>query len=84
MVDCLADRVVEVVQPLPGQSPVEGSTNIGAGQPEFDVIRLVYHRVLHAFRFSFQSISADEKETHPGHCEDDADGAKNNLGGRDA
>ena len=52
MVDCLADGVVKVVQPLPGQSPVEGSTNISAGQPKFDVIRLVYHRVLDVFQLA--------------------------------
>ena len=43
LVDCLAYGVVEVVQPLPIQSSVKGSTDIRAGQPKFDVIRLVYH-----------------------------------------
>ena len=49
LVDCLDHRIVEIVQPPPLQSPVEGGTDISAGQPEFDVIHLVDHRVLSPF-----------------------------------
>ena len=50
LVDCLAHRVVEIVQLLPVQSPLEGRTDVGAGQPEFDVVHLVGHLVLGAFQ----------------------------------
>ena len=36
-------RVVEVVPSFPFQSPGENVTDIGAGQPEFDVIPLVVY-----------------------------------------
>ena len=52
LVDCLAHRVVEVAQSLPVQSPVEGSTDISAGQPQFDVIHPVDHRVLGPFQLA--------------------------------
>ena len=38
LVDCLARGVIEIVQPPPVQSIVEGGTDVGAGQPKFDVI----------------------------------------------
>jgi len=45
--DCFQHRVAEVAQRLPLQSPVQGGTDVGAGQPEFDVISLVDNRILH-------------------------------------
>ena len=53
LLDCLAHRVVELVQPLPAQSPVEGGADAGAGQPKFDVIHLVRHLVLGVFQTTF-------------------------------
>ena len=50
LLDCFAHGAIEVVQPLPVQSPVERSADISAGQPKFDVINLVDHRVLGAFQ----------------------------------
>jgi len=78
LLDCLAHGVVEVVQPLPVQFPIEGGADVGASQPKFDVIGLVDHRVLGAFR------SVADKwgwGTHSDRCEDDADGAKTTLAG---
>ena len=42
----LAHGLAEVVQFLPIHSPVEGSTDIGAAQPEFDVFLFIDHRIL--------------------------------------
>ena len=53
LLDCLAHGVVEVVQPLPIQPSVQGVTDFSAGQPKFDVIYLVNHRVLGAFQPTF-------------------------------
>jgi len=53
LLDCLAHGAVEVVQPLPIQSSVQGGTDFSAGQPKFDVIHLVNHRVLGAFQPTF-------------------------------
>ena len=50
LLDCLADGVVKVAHPLPAQSPVECSTNFGAGQPKFDIIYLIDHAVLGVFQ----------------------------------
>ena len=50
LLDCLAHGVIEVVQPLPTQSPVEGGADVSAGQPKFDVIHLVCHLFLGAFQ----------------------------------
>jgi hypothetical protein len=84
LLDCLEHGVVEVVQPLPFQSPVEDGTNFSAGQPKFDVVHLVDHRVLGAFQSAIdQRKNVNQKGTHSDHCEDNADGAKSGLGGRD-
>ena len=48
--DCLGRRVVEVLWQPPVQPPIEGDADVGVGQPEFDVVRLVRHRVLDAFQ----------------------------------
>ena len=53
LLDCLAHRVFKVVQPLPVQSPAQGGTDVSTGQSKFDVIHLVNHRVLGAFRSVF-------------------------------
>ena len=53
LLDRLTHRVVKFVQPLPSQPPVQGSADFGAGQPKFDVIYLVGHRVLGAFQSAF-------------------------------
>ena len=50
LVDCLAHGVVEIAQPLPVQSSVEGGTDVSTGQPKFDIICPVYHRVLGPFQ----------------------------------
>ena len=50
LVGCLAHGVVEIAQPLPVQSSVEGGTDVSTGQPKFDVICLVDHRVLGPFQ----------------------------------
>ena len=57
LVDCLAHGVIEIVQPLPVQSPVERFTDVSTGQPEFDVVHLVGQIVLGAF----QSIIDQQK-----------------------
>jgi hypothetical protein len=79
LVDCFAHRVAEVAQPLPLQSPVEGGTDVRAGQPKFDVVHPVDHGVLCGFRSVFGQ-QKNQKGTHSDHCEDNADGAKNGLG----
>ena len=76
-VDFLAYGVIES---LPVQSLVEGGTDVGAGQPKFDVICSVNHRVLSRVYFSLQSVNENRKETHSDHCENNADGSKNSLG----
>ena len=50
LVDCLAHRVIEIVQPLPVQSSVEGRTDVGAGQPKFNVVHLIGQIVLDTFQ----------------------------------
>jgi hypothetical protein len=45
--DCLAYGIVEIFQQLPIQTPTEGGTDISAGQPKFDAVFLVGHRLLH-------------------------------------
>jgi len=49
LVDCRNHRVVKIVQALPLQSPVEGGTNISAGQPKLSVVHIIDHRVLGPF-----------------------------------
>ena len=46
LLDRLAHGVVEVVQLLPVQSPVEDGTDFSAGQPEFDIIHPISHPIL--------------------------------------
>ena len=55
LLDCFAHGAIEVVQPLPVQSPVERSADISAGQPKFDVIHLVGHLILGTFQTAFDS-----------------------------
>ena len=42
-------RVTKVFRQLPVQSPLEGGTDVSAGQREFDVVLLVGHRFLYIF-----------------------------------
>ena len=63
LLDCLAHEVVEVVQPLPVQSPVEGGTNVNVSQPKFDVIHLVDHRVPCAFQTAIDELKARRRHT---------------------
>ena len=42
----ITHRLAEVVHPLSIHSPVKGCTNIGAEQPELDVILFIDHRIL--------------------------------------
>ena len=39
--------LTEFIRPSPVHSPVEGPTNVGAGQPEIDIVHFVDHRVLY-------------------------------------
>ena len=79
--DCLAHGVAEVVQLLPAQSPIEGGADVSAGQPKFDIVDLVDHRILGAFQSGIDE--KDQKETHFDHYENNADRAKDNLSWRD-
>ena len=74
--------MVKVFQ-LPVQSPVESGADSNTGQPKFDVIYMVHDRVLGGFQSAIDNNSSTIKEAHSNHCEDDADGGKNNLGQRD-
>jgi len=49
LIDPLEHRTTKFAQPLPPQSPVEGGTDGIAGQPKFDVVHFIDHRVLHTF-----------------------------------
>ena len=49
LVDCLDHRVIEIVQPLPLQSPVERGTDTSTGHSKFDEIYLIDNRVLGPF-----------------------------------
>ena len=60
LADCLAHGVVQTVQPLPVQSSVEGGTDIGTGQPKFDVVHLIYHRLLGGISVNNRSIKTPE------------------------
>ena len=60
LVDCLAHGVIEIVHPLPAQSPVEGGTDASAGQPKFNVIHLVDHGVLGSFQPAFKQKTRRE------------------------
>jgi len=86
LLDCLAHGVVKVIQTLPAQSPVEGSTDVSAGQRKFDVVRIVYHGVLSTFQSAVDdgsTVTKNQKETHFDHSEDNTNGAKDGLGRRD-
>ena len=63
LVDCLNNRIFKFVQALPLQSPVEGDTNISAGQPKLDVIHLVDHRVLGSCHLAVVQRRLGEKLT---------------------
>ena len=63
LVDCLAHRVVEIVQFLPAQPPVQGGTDICTGQPKFDVVHLVGHLVLSAFQSTIDQQKTRRKLT---------------------
>ena len=86
LVDCLAHRAAQLAQPLPIQPPVESSTDVGANQPKLDVVRIIDHRVLYGFcqRPPDQYEQPLPEGTHFNHCENNADGAKDGLGRRDA
>jgi len=76
--DCLQYRVVEVAQPLPLQSSVQVNADVSAGQPKVDVISLVDHRILGAFQLAIGQ--RNQRKADSDHREDDADGAKYDLG----
>ena len=63
LVDYFTHGAVELVQPLPAQSPVEGGADVSAGQPKFDVIHLVGHLVLGAFQTVFDSRKSRRRLT---------------------
>jgi hypothetical protein len=79
LLDRLAHRVVEIIQLLPFQSPAESGTDLGAGQPEFDVIHLVDQIVLGAFQLIIDAAES-RKMTYPDYRKDNDGGAKNSLG----
>ena len=74
--------LAEIVQLLSVHSPVEGPTDIGAEQSDFDVIHFVDHRVL--LFVSPEHFIAEEVRTYLDHGEKDCDGAKDSFGGCDA
>ena len=80
--DCLGYGLTEVVQFLSVHPAPEGSTDVGAGQPEFDVIHLVYHRILDMFQSA--TINADQGEPYSDHSKNDADRSADGLGWRNA
>ena len=63
LVDCLTHRGIEIIQPLPSQSPIEGGTNISTGQSKFDVILLVDQGVLVALRSTIDQQKTRRKLT---------------------
>ena len=76
--DCLAHRVVEIIQLLPFQSPVQSGTDLGADQSEFDVVLLVDQVILGVSQFGFDA--AESQVTYPDYGKDNDDGAKYSLG----
>ena len=63
LLDCLAHGTIEIIQPLPVQPPIEGGTDVSAGQPKFDVIHPVDHRVLGAFQSAIDQQKTRRKLT---------------------
>ena len=77
LLDCLDNGLVEVPRSFSVQSPVKDSTGISAGQPKFDVVHFVNHRVL---RTLTSNRPTRTRGTHSDVCEENTDGAKNGLG----
>lgn len=46
LLDCLDHGLVEVIHSSPVHPPAKGCTDVGAGQPELNIVHLVGHRVL--------------------------------------
>ena len=63
LVDRLAHRSIEIIQPLPVQSPVEDGADAGASQPKFDAIRPVDQLVLSAFQPTIRQQKTKRKFT---------------------
>ena len=79
LIDCLAHRVVEVVQLFSSQSSVESGANLGAGQPEFDIIHLVDQVLLGVFQFTMD-VTERQKVTYSDHCKDNNNGTESSPG----
>ena len=47
LVDRLVHGLIEVIHLLSVHPPVKGGADVGTGQPELDIIRLVEHRILY-------------------------------------
>ena len=73
--------LTELFQPPSFHSPLEGSTDFGTEQSDFDVIQFVGHRVLTVCELH---LITEEEGTYSDHCEEDAGGAENGLGWGDA
>jgi hypothetical protein len=84
LIDCLAYGVVEVFQQLPVQPPTEGGANVSAGQPKFNTVLLVCHRLLCTLYQPPTNQLTAQKETHFYHREDNTEGTKHGLGWGDA
>jgi len=63
LVDCLTHEVIEIVQPPPVQSLVEGGTDVSPSQPKFDAIRPVDQCVLGAFQSTIDQQKTGRKLT---------------------
>jgi hypothetical protein len=52
VVSCLIASHAESLRSFNNQPPAEGSADVGAGQPEFDAVLLIGHRLLCTFHWS--------------------------------
>ena len=75
LLDYLTHRVVEIIQFLPFQSPVESGTDLGACRPEFNVDQVI----LGVFQFGFDAVES-QKVTYPDCGKDNDNGTKYSLG----
>ena len=81
LLDRFVHRVVEVVQPLLLQSPVESGAYLGAGQPEFYIFYLIDQVILSVLQFVTDAIES-QKVAYSDHPKDDSDGTKSSIGWR--
>ena len=77
LIYCLAHRLIEVVRSLPAHSSVERSTDIGAIQPEIDVLLFVGHRILKKRESTHRRRP---EAAYPNHGQENANCPENGLG----